>query len=116
MDILVLISAMDLFRNIEKQSAAEEKEFDSFAPGWREKVPIELPQSERREKLIQYWGQSVTTQLGLDASSEMHPVTNRVNRVIYWLMLLHRHKLAEKFWKIVLRGRPKMTQQMQFDG
>ena len=110
MDILVLISAMDLFRNIEQQSADDDaREFDDFAPGWREQVPLNLPQSERRAKVMEYWARCVAEQLGLNASSEMHAVKNRVNRLIYWLLLLHRHTLAKKFWNIVLKARPQTT-------
>jgi len=112
MDILVLISAMDLFRNIEQQSTGEQHEFDDFAPGWRDHVRIDLPQTERRAKVMEYWAACVAEQLGLDASSEMHAVTNSVNRLLYWLMLLSRHELAKKFWKIVLTGRPQRTREM----
>jgi three-Cys-motif partner protein len=115
MDILVLISAMDLFRNIDQQSTDEAWEFDEFAPAWREHVPIDLPQTERRETLMRYWAWRVQMELGLNSSSDMHPVMNSVNRLIYWLLLLHRHKLAEKFWKIILKGRPQRTQEMRFD-
>jgi three-Cys-motif partner protein len=115
MDILVLISAMDLFRNIDQQSSDEAWEFDEFAPAWREHVRIDLPQPERRALVMEYWAWRVRMELGLNSSSEMHPVKNSVNRLIYWLLLLHRHKLAEKFWKIVLKGRPQRTQEMQFD-
>ena len=115
MDILVLISAMDLFRNIDQQSTDEAGEFDEFAPAWREHVPIGLPQTERRATVMRYWAWRVRMELPLNSSSDMHPVTNSVNRLIYWLLLLHRHKLAEKFWKIVLKGRPQRTQEMSFD-
>ena len=114
MDILVLISAMDLFRNIDQQSSDEAREFDEFAPAWREHVPIGLPQPERRALVMEYWAWRVRMELGLDASSEMHPVKNSVNRLIYWLLLLHRHQLAKKFWDIVLKGRPQRTQEMPF--
>jgi three-Cys-motif partner protein len=107
MDILVLISAMDLFRNIEQQSADDDaREFDDFAPGWRERVPLSLPQSERRAKVMEYWARCIAEQLGLNASSEMHAVKNRVNGLTYWLLLLHRYKLAKKFWQIVLKAKP----------
>lgn len=112
MDVLVLISAMDLFRNIDKQSAAEASEFDAFAPGWRDHVPVDLPQPERRAKVMDFWATSVNSQLGLNASAEMHPVKNSVNRLIYWLLLLHRHQLAKKFWDVVLKARPQSTRSM----
>jgi hypothetical protein len=44
MDILVLISAMVLFRNLEQQSAEDASEFDDFAPAWRDYVSLDLPE------------------------------------------------------------------------
>jgi hypothetical protein len=45
--------AMDLFRNLDQQSAdLEAQEFDEFAPAWREHVPIDLPQTERRARVM----------------------------------------------------------------
>jgi three-Cys-motif partner protein len=113
MDILVHISAMDLYRNIDQQSADDElQDFDAFAPGWRTRVPIELPQRERRTRLMEYWFDLVREQLSLNADSRMHPVRNRVNRLLYWLMLLSRHKLADKFWKIVVNAQPNQTREL----
>jgi hypothetical protein len=62
---------------------------------------------------MEYWAWRVGMQLGFNASSSlMHPVKNGVNRLIYWLLLLQRHELAERFWTIVLKGRPQRTREM----
>lgn len=109
-DILVHLSAMDLFRNIELQSIdADYNEWEAFAPGWGMHIPRDLPQSERRDRLLEYWAWMVKCRVGLDLSGDMHPIFNSVNRLIYWLALLHRHPLPEKFWKIVLKSRPQRT-------
>jgi three-Cys-motif partner protein len=112
MDILVHISAMDLYRNIDQQSTEELADFDAFAPGWQQRVPVALPQAERRDRLMSYWSERVSSELSLDATSKMRPVHNRVNRLLYWLMLLHRHKLADKFWSAVLGAQPYQTRDM----
>lgn len=106
MDLLVHLSAMDLFRNFEKNVAAEQAEFEKFAPDWRKHVRVNLPDWERRHAVIEYWKGLVDT-LGMAASAEMHPIHNSVNRVMYWLLLISRHDLAQKFWKIVLKSGPQ---------
>lgn len=40
-------------------------------------------------------------------STEMHVVKNSMNRALYWLIMLSRHKLAQKFWKIALKSEPQ---------
>jgi three-Cys-motif partner protein len=110
MDILVHLSAMDLFRNIESQTAdGPENEWDAFAPGWSAQVPRDLPQAERRDRLLAYWIWYVKCRDGFDTASDMHPVYNSVNRLLYWLTLLHRHPLPARFWRIVLKSRPQRT-------
>jgi three-Cys-motif partner protein len=108
-DILVHISAMDLARNIEQQTLEESADFDSFAPGWSKEVPINLPQAERRQLVMDYWAKYVESNLALNAKSAMHPVKNSRNALMYWLLLLYRHDLAGKFWNIVLNARPQST-------
>jgi hypothetical protein len=90
----------------------ELREFDEFAPGWRDHVPVDLPQPERRAKVMDYWAKSIAAKLGLDASGDMHPVKNSRNRTMFWLLLLHRHPLPKKFWDVILKGRPQSTREM----
>jgi three-Cys-motif partner protein len=106
-DILVHISAMDLARNIERQTLDESADFDSFAPGWNKEVPINRPQAERRRLVLEFWAKNVESHLELNTKSAMHPIKNSKNALMYWLLLLYRHDLAGKFWNIVLNARPQ---------
>jgi three-Cys-motif partner protein len=106
MDIMVHISAMDLFRNFDRNLAGERREFDAFAPGWQQHVAQGLPKDERRRAAIDYWKTQVDA-MGLDATSEMKAVRNRQNRDMYWLLVLSRHPLGAKFWRIVLESDPQ---------
>jgi three-Cys-motif partner protein len=108
MDILVHLSVMDLFRNLEHNLANDSREFDNFAPGWREHVQLNLPDREQRRQLFEYW-KSLIDGLGLEASTKLRAIKNGVQRDLYWLLLLYRHDLAEKFWNIVLRYQPNQT-------
>jgi three-Cys-motif partner protein len=108
MDILVHFSVMDLFRNLEHNLAYDSKEFDNFAPGWRDHVQLQLSDREQRQQLFEYW-KSLVDGLGLEASTKLRPIKNSVHRDLYWLLLLYRHNLAEKFWDIVLRYQPNQT-------
>ena len=101
MDLMVHLSAMDLFRNFDRNLAGERREFDAFAPGWQQQVPRGLSKDERRRAAIDYWKKRIDA-MGLDAHSEMKAIRNTVNRDLYWLLVLSRHPLAAKFWKIVL--------------
>jgi len=113
MDILVHLSAMDLFRNLDRNAVGKVKEFDAFAPGWRDHVSLELPRDELRRALIAYW-KTLVDSLGMNTSlEEMHAVKNRQNRELYWLLLLERNDLAKKFWKIV---RKTSSPQQGFEG
>lgn len=106
MDMLIHLSAMDLFRNFDRNWAGEQQEFDAFAPGWREKIPAGLTTERRRTAAVDYW-KHLVDQMGLEASAEMKAIRNTVNRDLYWLLLLARHNLAQKFWKIVIESGPQ---------
>jgi three-Cys-motif partner protein len=106
MDLMVHLSAMDLFRNFDRNLAGERREFDAFAPGWQQQVAKRLSKDERRRAAIDYW-KTLVDAMGLDAQAEMKAVKNSVNRDLYWLLVLSRHPLAEKFWKIVLESDPQ---------
>ena len=111
-DILTHLSAMDMTRNIDSEAAEERNEFDAFAPGWREGIPTDLPLVELRNKLLQFWERKVETELRFRPTAGSYAVVNSVNTTLYWLRLLTRHALAEKFWKAVLRAMPKATLDM----
>jgi three-Cys-motif partner protein len=102
MDILVHLSAMDLFRNFEQNLAGEQSEFDPFAPGWRDQVPHRSTREVCRRAAFDHWKKLVVA-TGMSPCAEMKVVKNKVNRDLYWLLLLSKHPLAEKFWKAVLQ-------------
>ncbi len=106
MDIMVHISAMDLFRNFDRNLAGAQREFETFAPNWKQHVPKGLSKDEQRRAVVEYWKKLVDA-MGLDAQAEMKAVKNSVNRDLYWLLVLTHHKLGAKFWKIVLDSDPQ---------
>lgn len=108
MDIMVHLSAMDLFRNLDRNIARERREFDAFAPGYHEHVSVKLPRAEMRRAVIEYW-KGLVSGLRMDAGTEMHRVQNLKNRDLYWLLLLSKHELARKFWKIALKSEPQRS-------
>lgn len=111
MDMLVHFSVMDLFRNLEHNLANDSNEFDNFAPGWRDHVQLQLSGREQRRQLFEYW-KDLVDGLGLEASTKLRAIKNGVQRDLYWLLLLYRHDLAEKFWNIVLRYQPNQTRDL----
>jgi three-Cys-motif partner protein len=105
-DMMVHLSAMDLFRNLEANAAGEQDEFDAFAPGWRERVPLRLSTPALRQAVMDYW-RGLVAGLKADAGTEMKRVLNSQNRDLYWLLLISRHELARKFWRVALNSDPQ---------
>lgn len=79
-DLLIHVSAMDLQRNWARYTQLSHSPLDEFAPGWRE--AINLSQPEERCRL----------------------------QPLYWLVLVAKHEIAAKFWKIAAQH--GKTQQM----
>lgn len=100
-DILAHVSAMDLFRNFPAELKGERSEFDEFVPGWRDRMPANATDEIGRRAVIEYWKELVAA-TGLDAEPGLRQIRNRVNRDLYWLMLIASAKLASKFWNLVL--------------
>lgn len=96
-DMLVHVNQMDLQRNLISNATAEESAFDTFAPGWRDKVDIVRGQNEIRQRVFQYWRDQVAN-LGVWPSAEMKLITGSKNQPLYWLLLAAKHDLAHKFW------------------
>lgn len=103
MDMMVHLSAMHLFRNFDKNLAGELREFDTFAPGWQDRVRPDMTRDEQRRAAIAHWG-TLVDQMGMEASPEMKQVQNRQNRDLYWLLLIARHDLAQKFFRAALNA------------
>lgn len=54
-DLLIHVSAMDLQRNLKVNLDAEFSAFDTFAPGWRDKVDTKGTQLAVRQRVIEFW-------------------------------------------------------------
>lgn len=96
-DMLVHISQMDLQRNAVSYATTEESPFDTFAPGWREKVAVAQAQQTLRQQVFQYWRDKVAA-LGVWPSTDMRLLTGRNNQPLYWLLMAAKHSLPHKFW------------------
>lgn len=98
-DLLIHLSTMDLNRNLAANIAAEESAFDTFAPGWREKVHTTGSQLEVRMRVIEYWREKVAS-LGVWPSVNQRLIRGERNQPLYWLLLAASHELPHKFWSI----------------
>lgn len=96
-DMLVHVNQMDLQRNLVSNATSEESAFDTFAPGWRNKVNVVRGQQEIRQSVFQYWRDQVAS-LGVWPSADMKLITGSKNQPLYWLLLASKHDLAHKFW------------------
>jgi len=97
-DMLIHLSAMDLQRNLDRNMASEESAFDSFAPGWREKIDLAHAQQEIRRLVVEYWRELVVA-LGVWPATEMKLITGKNKQRLYWLLLAAKHELAHRFWE-----------------
>jgi len=96
-DMLVHVSQMDLQRNAISYARAERSAFDLFAPGWRERVPVDQSQQALRQQVFQYWRDRVAG-LGVWPSMEMRSLTGGNNQPLYWLLMAAKHPLPHKLW------------------
>jgi three-Cys-motif partner protein len=96
-DMLVHISQMDLQRNVVSYATTDNSPFDTFAPGWRERVSIAQGQQELRQQIFQYWRDKVAG-LGVWPSTDMRLLTGSNNQPLYWLLMAAKHSLPHKFW------------------
>lgn len=98
-DMLLHISKMDHQRNLEQNTAEDGTAYDLFAPNWREHVDLHRSQQTIRQEMIKYW-HSLVSNLGIDVPSDMKLITGSRNQHLYWLLLVAKHELALKFWKV----------------
>ena len=97
-DMLIHFSQMDLQRNTLTNAKAESSAFDSFAPGWRDKVNLAQTQQGLRESIFEYWRNKVQEQ-NVELSTQMRLISGEKNQPLYLLLLAAKHELANKFWK-----------------
>lgn len=97
-DILVHISKMDLQRNTKMNVAAQRKEFDRFAPGWKSAVDLNQNHSAVRREVLEFWRQKVEA-LKISTSANMELIKSDGGQHLYWLTLVAKHDVAHNFWK-----------------
>lgn len=97
-DILVHVSAFDMQLNIQSYSAADRKQLDSFAPGWKEAVGSKPNQFASRASLIEYWSQQVKG-LGFKRTEYEPLISAPTGQRLYWLIFLSRNEFARDLWE-----------------
>jgi three-Cys-motif partner protein len=105
-DMLIHVSKMDHQRNLGINITSEESAFDSFVPGWRDKIDLNRSQQEIRRLVVEYWRDKVA-ELGIGPSPEMRLIKGSRNQHLYWLLLAAKHELAHKFWKVAAGTDPQ---------
>ena len=95
-DMLIHVSAMDLQRNLGTNLGPDGSIFDSFAPGWREKVDLARPPQAVRQQFVEYW-RDLVAGLGKRPSTRMKLITGSNGQRLYWLLLAAENNLAHKF-------------------
>ena len=104
MDLLIHVSIMDLQRNV--RSMMESGKLDRFAPGWKDHINSALPNPTLVMKVFEYW-RSLLENLGYIVSANIERVTGTRNQPLYWLVLVSRHELGDKFWTEVSQVEPQ---------
>jgi three-Cys-motif partner protein len=103
MDILAHFSAMDLQRNFDEFLRIDESALDSFAPGWRSKVPIQMGKREQRRNAREHW-EELMAEVGLPTAALIELVRGTKNQPLYWLIFAAKSDLARKFWDVILQA------------
>ncbi len=98
-DILVHVNQMDLQRNLVTNLESEQSAFDTFAPGWRDKIDTAQGLQTIRQEVFQYWRYLVADR-GMWPSTQMTLIRGSNNQPLYWLLLAAKHELAHKFWEV----------------
>lgn len=96
-DIIVHVSLSDLQRNADRYTSSAHREFDRFAPGWRDHIRTDINQSSLRAAILQYWSDKVMA-LGLPRAEHCELITGTKNQRLYWLIFLSKHELAHDLW------------------
>lgn len=95
-DIIVHVSLSDLQRNADRYTSVAYRQFDSFAPGWRNHVGSDMNQGALRAAILQYWTEKVS-KLGLPRARHCELIKGTQGQRL-WLILLARHELAHTLW------------------
>ena len=96
-DVIVHVSLSDLQRNVDRYTSEAHRQFDKFAPGWRDHISPEMNQSALRAAIMEYWTNRVVG-LGLPRARHCELIRGAGGQRLYLLILLAKHKLAHAFW------------------
>lgn len=103
MDILVHFSSMDLQRNFDEFLSSETSPLDTFAPGWRLKVSLQMPRDEQR-RVVREHRQELMAGAGFPTADGIHHMQGSKNQTLYWLLFAAKAKLARNFWDAILQA------------
>jgi three-Cys-motif partner protein len=96
-DIIVHVSLSDLQRNADRYTSSAHKQFDRFAPEWRDHIAADMNQSSLRAAILKYWSDKVMA-LGLPRAEHCELIKGPQNQRLYWLIFLSKHDLAHTLW------------------
>lgn len=106
MDMLIHFSTMDMQRNIKALMAGGK--LDNFAPGWQQHINP----SERNDlaliAVFHYW-YGLIRKLGYHVSDNIERISGAKNQPLYWLVLVSKNELGEKFWGKVSNVTPQQA-------
>ena len=107
MDVIVHVSAGDLARNLPIYMKSDgPKQLDRFAPGWRDRVNIQLRPEMVRRAIFEHW-RTLIKGLGATANDCVEVVENSKHADLYWLVFVARHELAHKLWAAIANVTPQ---------
>lgn len=104
MDMLIHFSTMDMQRNIKALMAGGK--LDKFAPGWREHINPAERNDVALIAVFHYW-YGLIRKLGYRVSDNIERVSGANNQPLYWLVLVSKNELGEKFWGRVSNVTPQ---------
>lgn len=96
-DLFIHVSVHDLQQNSDLYSKTIDGPLDRFAPGWRQTVSLKQAKSATRAAYIRYWASKVEA-LGFQPARYELVSGAAKNQRLYWLLLVSRHPIANKFW------------------
>lgn len=96
-DLFIHVSVHDLQRNFDLYSKTIDGPLNRFAPGWRQTVSLKQAKSATRAAYVRYWASRVEA---LGFQPDRYELVSGVakNQRLYWLLLVSRHPIANKFW------------------
>jgi three-Cys-motif partner protein len=106
MDLLIYVSAMGLQRKLEHWLESPKPcPLDDFAPGWRAVVKGARPGDIVARGLVYHYWLDLIRGLGFkgDAQGRETLIRGPNRQPLYWLVLVAKHELAQKFWKAITK-------------